>query len=431
MIEQQNNILRYNTGINFYMYMNKNPLFQIFNIQNNQTYLNNFNNEQNKFLNDNSMNGFYNYLNINTKIPITKEYPYYKINTSKKISLDIPRPKATSLDLFDNSQLKQFEESINSIPSLINHLRTQRGTKEIQKLILKYPKECITILINKLNNEISLLMIDLYGNYFCQFILKLCNPNQITMILNYIRFNYINIAKNNSGTHVLQTLCDMISNQNHEKLILSFIEKNEIEMAYHSNATHVLQKIIISINEVRREKLNNIIIENFKDLCLDVNGICVVKKFINSNILSSIKNQIISIITNNCVEITQNPFGNYAIQYTIEVYGMSDCESIINIILKNICELSTQKYSSNVTEKIINILNEQQISILIKELFYSRKIMKIIKNKFGKYVLKRAINILNDKQKEEISNHLSVINVSNARDRNKLKNFISFINGLK
>ena len=68
MIEQQNNILRYNTGINFYMYMNKNPLFQNFNIQNNQTYLNNFNNEQNKFLNDNSMNGFYNYLNINTKI---------------------------------------------------------------------------------------------------------------------------------------------------------------------------------------------------------------------------------------------------------------------------------------------------------------------------------------------------------------------------
>ena len=97
MIEQQNNILRYNTGINFYMYMNKNPLFQIFNIQNNQTYLNNFNNEQNKFLNDNSMNGFYNYLNINTKIPNAKEYPYYKINTSKKITLYIPCAKTISL----------------------------------------------------------------------------------------------------------------------------------------------------------------------------------------------------------------------------------------------------------------------------------------------------------------------------------------------
>ena len=254
MIEQQNNILRYNTGINFYMYMNQNPLFQNFNIQINQTYLNNFNNEQNKFLNDYSMNRFYNYLSVNTKNSISKDHHYYK-NNSKKISLDIPRPKAITLDLFDNSQLKQFEESINSFPSLINHLRTQRGTKEIQKLILKYPKEYITILINKLNNEISLLMIDLYGNYFCQFILKLCNPNQITMILNYIRFNYINIAKNNSGTHVLQTLCDMISNQIHEKLILSFIERNEIEMVYHSNAIMFFKQLLFLSMKMFKKKL--------------------------------------------------------------------------------------------------------------------------------------------------------------------------------
>ena len=52
-------------------------------------------------------------------------------------------------------------------------------------------------------------------------------------------------------------------------------------MAYDSNATHVLQKIISTINEIRRDKLNKIILENLRDFSLDVNGICVVKKFIS------------------------------------------------------------------------------------------------------------------------------------------------------
>ena len=77
--------------------MNKNPIFQNFNTQNNQTYQNIFKNEQNKFLNDNSMKRFYNYLNFNTKNPISKEYTYYKINTSKKITLYIPCAKTISL----------------------------------------------------------------------------------------------------------------------------------------------------------------------------------------------------------------------------------------------------------------------------------------------------------------------------------------------
>lgn len=77
--------------------MNKNHIFQNFNTQNNQTYQNIFKNGQNKFLNDNSMNRFYNYLNFNTKNPISKEHTYYKINTSKKITLYIPCAKTISL----------------------------------------------------------------------------------------------------------------------------------------------------------------------------------------------------------------------------------------------------------------------------------------------------------------------------------------------
>lgn len=70
-----------------------------------------------------------------------------------------------------------------------------------------------------------------------------------------------------------------------------------------------------------------------------------------------------------CLEIVQNPFGNYAIQYALEAYGDSICEGIINEIVNNILSLSMQKYSSNVVEKCIEYSNFVHIIILISSLF--------------------------------------------------------------
>ena len=196
-------------------------------------------------------------------------------------------------------------------------------------------------------------------------------------------------------------------------------------MAYDSNATHVLQKIITIINECRRENLNKVILNNFKQLSLDVNGICVVKKFIGYNILNPIKNQIINIISNNCVEIAQSPFGNYVVQYILEHWGINQCYSVVNIIIKNIYILATQKFSSNVTEKIIEYLDENNLCLLVNELFYTNRVMIILKNKYGRYVLQKVVKALNENQRNELSLYLKTLNLGNTKDRNKLKNFIA------
>ncbi len=54
-----------------------------------------------------------------------------------------------------------------------------------------------------------------------------------------------------------------------------------------------------------------------------------------------------------CIEIVQDPFGNYAIQHLIEVYGSSLVRGIIHEVVNNILSLSMQKFSSNVVEKCI------------------------------------------------------------------------------
>lgn len=57
-----------------------------------------------------------------------------------------------------------------------------------------------------------------------------------------------------------------------------------------------------------------------KSLCLDSNGICVIKKLINTNKSDIVKQRILDEILYNCLEVVQSPFGNYAIQHVVQVY---------------------------------------------------------------------------------------------------------------
>jgi hypothetical protein len=62
-------------------------------------------------------------------------------------------------------------------------------------------------------------------------------------------------------------------------------------------------------------------------------------------------------ITNNALEIVQNPFGNYIIQHILDEWVPEIAKDIINVIICNIISLSMQKFSSNVVEKCFDLVD--------------------------------------------------------------------------
>ena len=63
--------------------------------------------------------------------------------------------------------------------------------------------------------------------------------------------------------------------------------------------------------------------------------------------------------------------------------------------------------------------------MLSHQLFFTDQIMNVLKNKYGRYVLQKAVKALNKNQRDELSFYLSNLNITNNKDRNKLKNFIT------
>ena len=313
-------------------------------------------------------------------------------------------------------KIEEFQNFLNTRKTnVVEYLCSQRGAKEIEKTLKKSPNECITILMNTINVNLTKVMMDVYGNYFCQKIIQTSTSSQITLMINYIKKDFVQIAKDYSGTHVLQAILDAVSTQEQETIIINSIANSQLEMAYDNNATHVLQKIIQRIPEERRSSLNEVILNNIKDLALNSNGICLVKKYIGNNIIPQNKQRIITALTENCLVIAQDPYGNYAIQYILDEWNQKDCANVVNIIIENICCLSKQKFSSNVVEKIIEQINEESRKVIFAELFNEAKLNGIIKNKYGKYVIQKSVRFMTFQQKQNV---ISILEKFSAQSQN-------------
>jgi hypothetical protein len=104
--------------------------------------------------------------------------------------------------------------------------------------------------------------------------------NQFTQLckklLKKIKFDFAEICKNNSGTHAIQSLIEIVNMRQEEDLIKESVKDHIIDLSIHINGTHVMQKIISSISEENRNHINDTLFQNFNKLIVDANGICVV-----------------------------------------------------------------------------------------------------------------------------------------------------------
>ena len=198
-------------------------------------------------------------------------------------------------------------------------------------------------------------------------------------------------------------------------------------MAYDKNATYVLQKIVLLFPVIHRIYLNEIILNNFKDLCIDSNGICLIKNFIKTNTLLNNKKRINNEIVKNFLILAENPFGNYGIQYLIENWNKNELNDIKLKIIESLYQLSIQQYSSNVVEKAIEIFDDETREIIIKKIFFNDNFIILLKKKFGRFVLQKAISYMEMNLKKNLEiflmNNINN-NIYSHKDKNKVKKFL-------
>lgn len=163
-------------------------------------------------------------------------------------------------------------------------------------------------------------------------------------------------------------------------------------MSKNPNGSYVIHKIITSIPEKGRLSFNKVFIDTIVILSLDMYGVCIIKNYLTQS--TSNLHLAISIITSNFLLIAENQYGNYLIQYLIELYWNRN-ELILPIkqmIVNCFAILATNSFASHITEKYINMLNRIEKQMLLSLLIETGCSTILFNDKFGMYVMNKLTN---------------------------------------
>ena len=370
----------------------KNNFINCPNINIKNIFLNNFNKSQLSF---NSLNNTNNTNSSNKNFNINKNSKNQINNNNNKI----------------NHKNNNKEKIKNYNEKLILMIKSQSGSKTIQKKIEEKTNDFTSKLYEQIKYNLLEIINDQYGNYVIQKLVENCDTKIISSMLRKLSYcqnlenNFLNknnlyeISINRYGTRALQKMLDNLSSSMTEddvNIILKFCKGNIYSMIKDINGNHVVQSILENIqNKDYLSPLYKEMTENIVNILKTKSGSCCVFPIVLNNINDDDLDIMVNDIIDNIDKLINDENGNFSIQKIITNLNENDYNNrIFNYIQDKIIKLSLQKFSSNVIETfLINIPNyKDKIINKIKE---NNNIIILLSDKYGNYIIQKALSYAN------------------------------------
>ena len=340
----------------------------------------------------------------------SKDETGYKTSADQKLSLDSIYSFTSKSSLFYSFSEDNKFYSNNIYPlsysksAILSAFHNQRNTLILQKSLTEINDNTKNTIIKELMGTFNKIIKNKNGNYFCNDLFKVCNKEQRIAILKEISSTISDSCVDEYGTHPIQTLIELSECQEEYKLILaSFNYNNILNASLNSNGSFVIQKIIVNIPEIYRMEFNIMFLKFLSILSMDMYGVCTVKKFIGYTKNELLLKQILNIILTNFVNISENQYGNYLIQYLLE-YWWNKNEGVF---LKKLCIskfhiLAANHYSSYICDLFIKLSSYDEKKILMSTLIKDKNIVYLNNNKNRNIIINKLILALkNSKEGNE------------------------------
>lgn len=90
----------------------------------------------------------------------------------------------------------------------------------------------------------------------------------------------------------------------------------------------------------------------------------------------------------------QDAFGNYVVQYVLELGQEAASRAVMATLEGHYAELSMQKFSSNVVEKVLKLqgLDEERNKV-VREVLSSPLLPRLLQDSYGNYVVQSSLSV--------------------------------------
>lgn len=234
-------------------------------------------------------------------------------------------------------------------------------------------------------------MTDPFGNYLCQKLLEHSNDAQRTALVNNAAPEMVKIALNQHGTRALQKMIEFISTPGQTQTIIHALKDKVVELIQDLNGNHVIQKCLNRLNSEDSQFIFDAVGNNCVVVGTHRHGCCVLQRCID-HASGPQKAALIAQITQNAYSLVQDPFGNYVLQYIVDLNEPVFTNPLCYAFQKSIPALSKQKFSSNVIEKCLRHADPHVSSMMIEEMLNSNELDKMLRDSYANYVVQTALD---------------------------------------
>ncbi|KAJ2783158.1 hypothetical protein GGI15_002674 [Coemansia interrupta] len=296
---------------------------------------------------------------------------------------------------FANATLEDLQGTIFDV------CRDQYGCRFLQKLLEEGRPDQFETIFNEATQRFSELMTDPFGNYLCQKLFEYCNETQRTQIIRDVAPSLVSISLNMHGTRAVQKMIESLSNQEQITYVIDALHGSVVMLIRDLNGNHVIQKCLSQLTSDNNQFIYDSVAASCSDVATHRQGCCVFQRCIDFS-TDKQKLQLVNVVIEEALSLVQDPFGNYVVQYVLELGIMEYSEPLILRFVDHICGLSVQKFSSNVMEKCIRIASAATRRLLVAPLLQRDKLEILMRDSYGNYVVQTAMDFADQTQRLEI-----------------------------
>ncbi|CAL5329614.1 unnamed protein product [Camellia sinensis] len=286
--------------------------------------------------------------------------------------------------------------------------KDQHGCRFLQRMFDEGTPQDVQIIFNEIIDHVVELMMNPFGNYLMQKLLIVCNEEQVMQILLVITEEpgqLVRISLNTHGTRVVQKLIETLKTRQQISLVISALEPGFLALIKDLNGNHVVQRCLQCLSDKDNKRYvcpselcipSGFIFVAAAKYCVDIathqHGCCVLQRCINHSTGEHLDNLVTEISANGLL-LAQDAFGNYVVQFILELKIPSATSSLISQFEGNYVHLSTQKFSSHVVEKCLLMLDDETRPKIIHELLSASHFEQLLQDPHANYVVQTALRV--------------------------------------
>jgi len=283
--------------------------------------------------------------------------------------------------------------------------RDQVGCRLVQQALDEEGPMAATLILNEGLPFWGEAMVDPFGNYLFQKILEKITAEERVMLVKTVSTRLVNASLNLHGTRSVQKIVELCtmdeensksSGENEGETASDVLTKAltpaAARLCIDSHGNHVIQRILLKLGHKHSKFVFDAVAESVGDVARHRHGCCVIQRCLDSP-PGSARSNLVCRIVDKSLELMQDAYGNYVVQYVLDVCSDDDVHAVCESVIGKVNLLAIQKFSSNVMEKCLERCTDRVKEHYMQELSDPERIRELMMDPFGNYVVQRALSV--------------------------------------